>query len=116
MTLSWAKRHGLEVLTQDLTNPMLAQIAHAQLGAHGSPGMGLRPTPCSFIPTRPQTKPGCIPACINGWAGVSTSRQSAVPGLDTGFTRLIVNYSNPPHHGKDSGMNGTDPGSVVGTL
>lgn len=40
-TLSWAKRHGLQVLTQDLTNPMLAQIAHVQLGAHASPGIGI---------------------------------------------------------------------------
>ena len=50
LTLSWAKRHGLEVLTQDLTNPMLAQIAHAQLGAHASPGMGLETNSMQFYP------------------------------------------------------------------
>ncbi len=50
LTLSWAKRHGLEVLTQDLTNPMLAQIAHAQLGAHASPGIGLETNSMQFYP------------------------------------------------------------------
>lgn len=50
LTLSWAKRHGLEVLTQDLTNPMLAQIAHAQLGAHASPGIGIETNSMQFYP------------------------------------------------------------------
>ena len=50
LTLSWAKHHGLEVLTQDLTNPMLAQIAHAQLGAHASPGIGLETNSMQFYP------------------------------------------------------------------
>ena len=50
LTLSWAKHHGLKVLTQDLTNPMLAQIAHAQLGAHASPGIGLETNSMQFYP------------------------------------------------------------------
>lgn len=50
LTLSWAKHRGLEVLTQDLTNPMLAQIAHAQLGAHASPGIGIETNSMQFYP------------------------------------------------------------------
>ena len=50
LTLSWAKRHGLEVLTQDLTNPMLAQIAHVQLGAHASPDIGIETNSMQFYP------------------------------------------------------------------
>jgi len=50
LTMSWAKRHGMAVLTQDLTNPMLAQIAHVQLGAHASPDVGLETNSMQFYP------------------------------------------------------------------
>lgn len=50
LTMSWAKRHGMEVLTQDLTNPMLAQIAHVQLGAHASPEIGIETNSMQFYP------------------------------------------------------------------
>lgn len=50
LTLSWAKRHGMEALTQDLTNPMIAQIAHVQLGAHASPDIGIETNSMQFYP------------------------------------------------------------------
>ena len=50
LTMSWAKRHGMEVLTQDLTNPMLAQIAHVQLGAHASPDVGIETNSMQVYP------------------------------------------------------------------
>ena len=50
LTMSWAKRYGMEVLTQDLTNPMLAQIAHVQLGAHASPDIGIETNSMQFYP------------------------------------------------------------------
>lgn len=50
LTMSWAKRHGMTVLTQDLTNPMLAQISHVQLGTHASPDIGIETNSMQFYP------------------------------------------------------------------
>ena len=50
LTLSWAKRHDMDVLTQDLTNPMLAQLAHVQLGAHACPDIGIETNSMQFYP------------------------------------------------------------------
>ncbi|NBB90399.1 MAG: hypothetical protein GVY23_04220, partial [Spirochaetes bacterium] len=50
LSLSWAREHGMDVVVQDLTNPMLAQISHAQLGAHASPGTGVESNAMQFYP------------------------------------------------------------------
>ncbi len=50
LAMSWARRHGMGVFTQDLTNPMLAQIAHVQLGAHASPDVGIETNSMQFYP------------------------------------------------------------------
>ena len=50
LTTSWARRYGMDILTQDLTNPMLAQISHVQLGAHASPDIGIETNSMQFYP------------------------------------------------------------------
>jgi L-alanine-DL-glutamate epimerase-like enolase superfamily enzyme len=50
LSLCWAREHGMGVVVQDLTNPMLAQISHAQLGAHGSPEIGIESNAMQFYP------------------------------------------------------------------
>ena len=41
LSLCWAKAHGMALMVQDLTNPMLAQIPHVLLGAHAGTIMGV---------------------------------------------------------------------------
>ena len=50
LTASWARHYGMDILTQDLTNPMLAQISHVQLGAHASPEIGIETNSMQFYP------------------------------------------------------------------
>lgn len=50
LSLCWAREHGMDVVVQDLTNPMLAQISHAQLGAHASPEIGIESNAMQFYP------------------------------------------------------------------
>lgn len=47
---AWAKAHGMPIMVQDLTNPMLAQIGHAQLAAHADCIMGLETNSMQFYP------------------------------------------------------------------
>ena len=46
----WARAHGLTLMVQDLTNPMLAQIPHVLLAAHTGTVMGLESNAMQFYP------------------------------------------------------------------
>lgn len=51
LSLCWAKAHGMEVMVQDLTNPMLAQAPHVLLAAHGQTLMGVETNAMQFYPS-----------------------------------------------------------------
>ncbi len=50
LTLCWAKAHGMTLMVQDLTNPMLAQIPHVLLAAHAGTIMGVETNGMQFYP------------------------------------------------------------------
>ncbi len=50
LSLCWAKAHGMHVMVQDLTNPMLAQIPHVLLAAHADTMMGVESNAMQFYP------------------------------------------------------------------
>jgi len=50
LTLCWAKAHGMDLMVQDLTNPMLAQIPHVLLAAHAGTIMGVETNAMQFYP------------------------------------------------------------------
>jgi len=54
--LCWAKAHGMTLMVQDLTNPMLAQIPHVLLAAHAGTIMGVETNAMQFYPdaSRPE--------------------------------------------------------------
>ena len=50
LSLCWAKAHGMTLMVQDLTNPMLAQIPHLLLAAHAGTIMGVETNASQFYP------------------------------------------------------------------
>lgn len=50
LSLCWAKAHGMPLMVQDLTNPMLAQIPHVRLAAHAGTIMGVESNGMQFYP------------------------------------------------------------------
>ena len=50
LSLCWAKSHGMSLMVQDLTNPMLAQIPHVLLAAHAGTMMGVETNAMQFYP------------------------------------------------------------------
>ena len=46
----WARAHGMAIMVQDLTNPMLAQIPHVLLAAHAGTIMGVESNAMQFYP------------------------------------------------------------------
>ena len=50
LSLCWARAHGMTLMVQDLTNPMLAQIPHVLLAAHADTIMGVETNSMQFYP------------------------------------------------------------------
>jgi L-alanine-DL-glutamate epimerase-like enolase superfamily enzyme len=50
LSLCWAKAHGMTLMVQDLTNPMLAQVPHCRLAAHAGTIMGVETNAMQFYP------------------------------------------------------------------
>ena len=50
LNLCWAKAHGMTLMVQDLTNPMLAQVPHVLLAAHAGTIMGVETNGMQFYP------------------------------------------------------------------
>ena len=50
LSLCWAKAHGMPLMVQDLTNPMLAMIPHVQLAAHAGTIQGVECNAMQFYP------------------------------------------------------------------
>ena len=50
LSACWAKAHGMTLMVQDLTNPMLAQIPHVRLASHVGTIMGVETNAMQFYP------------------------------------------------------------------
>ncbi len=50
LTACWAKARGMQLMVQDLTNPMLAQIPHVALASHVGTIMGVETNAMQFYP------------------------------------------------------------------
>lgn len=50
LSFCWARAHGMQIMVQDLTNPMLAMIPHARLAAHTGTIMGVECNATQFYP------------------------------------------------------------------
>ncbi|MFT4548634.1 MAG: L-alanine-DL-glutamate epimerase-like enolase superfamily enzyme [Verrucomicrobiales bacterium] len=50
LSLCWSRAHGMDLMVQDLTNPMLAQVPHVLLAAHADTMMGLESNAMQYYP------------------------------------------------------------------
>ncbi|HZW30594.1 MAG TPA: enolase C-terminal domain-like protein, partial [Isosphaeraceae bacterium] len=50
LSLCWARAHGMTLMVQDLSNPMLAQVPHVLLAAHAGTLMGVESNGMQFYP------------------------------------------------------------------
>ena len=75
LSLCWAKAHGMTLMVQDLTNPMLAQIPTCYWLPMQAPSWGWRPTRCSSTPEASGAEAAVHPglyARVNGEVDFST--------------------------------------------
>ena len=77
LSLCWALAHGMTLMVQDLTNPMLAQITHTLLAAHAGTVMGLETNGMQFYPEASQPEATVHPGVFrrtDGHLDLSTVR------------------------------------------
>ncbi len=81
LSLCWAKAHGMPLMVQDLTNPMLAQIPHVRLAAHGGTIMGVESNAMQFYPEASALEQAVHPGLFQRRGGVLDLSTIAGPGF-----------------------------------
>jgi len=61
LSLCWARAHGMDLMVQDLTNPMLAAIPHLRLAAHAGTIAGVETNGMQFYPEASAVEAGVHP-------------------------------------------------------
>ena len=75
LSACWAKAHGMSLMVQDLTNPMLAQIPHVLLAAHTGTIMGVETNAMQFYPEASRPEAVVHPGPVSAAAGRSEPLQ-----------------------------------------
>lgn len=81
LSLCWAKAHGMDVMVQDLTNPMLAQIPHVLLGAHAGTIMGVESNGMQFYPDASKREEAVHPGVYQRQKGMLDLSTITGPGF-----------------------------------
>jgi L-alanine-DL-glutamate epimerase-like enolase superfamily enzyme len=82
-SLCWAKAHDMPVMVQDLTNPMIASISHAQLAAHAETMFGLESNAMQFYPEASEIEARVHPGLYRRRHGTITL--STIQGAGFGY-------------------------------
>ena len=81
LSACWAKAHGMTLMVQDLTNPMLAQVPHALLAAHTGTIMGLETNSMQFYPEASQAEAKVHPGLYRRRGGMVDLSTVTGPGF-----------------------------------
>jgi len=81
LSMCWAKAHGMTLMVQDLTNPMLAQIPHCLLAAHAGTIMGIESNSMQFYPAASDIEAKIHPGLYQRKGGILDLSTIAGPGF-----------------------------------
>lgn len=81
LSLCWAKAHGMTLMVQDLSNPMLAQIPHVLLAAHAGTIMGVESNGMQFYPEASIPEAAVHPGLFRRHAGMLDLSSIGGPGF-----------------------------------
>lgn len=83
LSACWAKAHGMQLMVQDLTNPMLATVPHILLAAHVGTIMGVECNAPQFCPAASLDMEKCRPGAYTRRNG--TVKTAALRGNGLGY-------------------------------
>jgi L-alanine-DL-glutamate epimerase-like enolase superfamily enzyme len=95
LSLCWAKAHGMQVMVQDLTNPMLAQIPHVQLAAHAGTMMGVESNAMQFYPAASAPEAAVHPGLYQRRGGELDLGTLAGPGFGYRLSEISRTLPSP---------------------
>lgn len=81
LSLCWAKAHGMPLMVQDLTNPMLAIIPHVRLAAHAGTIQGVECNAMQFYPEASALEERVHPGLYRRREGMVDFRTLSGPGF-----------------------------------
>ncbi|NQW49211.1 MAG: mandelate racemase/muconate lactonizing enzyme family protein [Planctomycetes bacterium] len=81
LSLAWARAHGMDIMVQDLTNPMLAAIPHVRLAAHAGTLAGVETNASQFYPEASVTEASVHPGIYRRRNGMIDLRSLSGPGF-----------------------------------
>ncbi len=99
LSLSWAKAHGMPLMVQDLTNPMLAQIPHVLFAAYAGTIMGVESNAMQFYPDASRAEAEIHPGIYtrkNGHLDLTT-----IKGSGFGYRLDEINRTLPAYEELD---------------
>ncbi|MBM3187468.1 MAG: hypothetical protein FJZ90_01965 [Chloroflexi bacterium] len=94
LSLCWAKAHGMTLMVQDLTNPMLAQIPHVLLAAYAGTIMGVETNAMQFYPDASLAEEAVHPGLYRRRAGEVDLSSLRGPGF--GYRLGEIRRELPP--------------------
>jgi len=92
LSLCWAKAHGMPLMVQDLTNPMLAMVPHVRLAAHAGTIQGVECNAMQFYPAASQPEEVVHPGLFRrreGQIDLSTLRGDGFGYREAEITRTL---------------------------
>jgi hypothetical protein len=93
LSACWARAHGMSLMVQDLTNPMLAQIPHVLLAAHAGTIMGVETNAMQFYPEASNAEAAVHPDLYQRRNG--TVDWSSVKGAGFGYRLAEIKRDLP---------------------
>ncbi len=94
LSACWAKAHGMTLMVQDLTNPMLAQIPHCLLAAHVGTIMGVETNAMQFYPDASKAEEAVHPGLYRRREGCVDLASVRGPGF--GYRLAEMRRDLPP--------------------
>lgn len=95
LSLCWAKAHGMTLMVQDLTNPMLAQIPHFLLAAHAGTIMGVESNGMQFYPEASAPERAVHPGLYRRKEGVLDGSTLSGPGFGYRVEEIVRELPEP---------------------
>ncbi len=94
LSLCWARAHGMQLMVQDLTNPMLAQVTHVLLGLHAPTIAGIETNGMQFYPAASAAEAQVHPGLYTRRDGQVDAATVAGPGF--GYRLDEISRNLPP--------------------
>ncbi|MCK4284402.1 MAG: hypothetical protein KAX44_08805 [Candidatus Brocadiae bacterium] len=95
LSLCWAKAHGMTLMVQDLSNPMLAQITHVLLAAYAGTIMGVETNSMQFYPDASLPEAAVHPGVFTRTDGMVDLSTVSGPGFGYHLDRIERELPEP---------------------